>query len=446
MADPAGTTESDPQTPRDDMFGRLPDPQVSLPTQPAPAPGSRRAAREAAVRSASASGETGASAGSGPSAHGTIEDLFTDADQSRVVTARTVKRRRRGCVIALLVLLLIAGGVTVAGVWVWNAYGERISETLGWGEPKDYEPGQTGEVALVTIREGDTGRSISTTLYQAGVTKTEDVFYKYLVDEDLDVAFYPGLYELRTRMSAAEALAALEDPASRREDSVLLREGLTVEQSLPLIAESVGVPLPELEAAVADPSVYGVDADSLEGWLFPATYTFQPGATANEIIGSMVERTRESLASAGVPADDVQRVLTIASIIQREARSEEDFYRVSRVIQNRLDQDMMLQMDSTAQYGFRELHSGSASTSAQAQHDDNAWNTYVHFGLPITPIANPGDVAIDAAMHPVDGDWLYFVTVNLNTGETVFTSTYDDHLRYVEQMRSWCSENPDAGC
>jgi UPF0755 protein len=125
--------------------------------------------------------------------------------------------------------------------------------------------------------------------------------------------------------------------------------------------------------------------------------------------------------------------------------------KVSRVILNRLDPSNqetfgLLQMDSTAQYGYGELHAGSVSTSEQAQHDDNPWNTYVHPGLPVGPISNPGDVAIDAAMHPADGPWLYFVTVNLDTGETVFTTTYAEHQKYVKQFQQWCSEHPDSGC
>ena len=192
-------------------------------------------------------------------------------------------------------------------------------------------------------------------------------------------------------------------------------------------------------------------ADSLEGWLFPATYTFDPGVTASGVIQTLVDRTVQSLDSAGVPAENRQRVLTVASIIQREARFEQDFYKVSRVIENRLDPDNqetfgLLQMDSTAQYGYGEMHDGTVSSSQAALEDDNAWNTYRRTGLPVGPIANPGDVAIDAAMHPADGDWLYFVTVNLNTGETLFTTNLADHNRGVAQWQAWCSENPDAGC
>jgi UPF0755 protein len=211
---------------------------------------------------------------------------------------------------------------------------------------------------------------------------------------------------------------------------------------------------------VADPTLYGVPLDPaivaaggqpLEGWLFPATYTFDPGATAQDVIATLVNRTVKSLDDAGVPAEDRQRVLTVASIIQREARYEKDMQQVSTVIENRLGANNqetfgLLQMDSTAQYGYGEMHDGTVSSSGEALADPNPWNTYVNTGLPIGPIANPGDVAIDAAMHPADGDWLYFVTVNLDTGETVFTSNLADHNRAVAQWQAWCSDNPDSGC
>jgi UPF0755 protein len=292
------------------------------------------------------------------------------------------------------------------------------------------------------------------------VTKTPEAFYDYLIESGQNPPFVPGVFKLQKQMTSEAALAALLDPANKMENSAQLREGLTVAQSLPLLAEGTGIPLEDFQAAIADPSIYGVPVDQaivaaggqpLEGWLFPATYTFDPGVTAQDVIGTLVTRTVQSLDAAGVPVEDRQRILTIASIIQREARYEADMQKVSRVIQNRLDggnQETfgLLQMDSTAQYGYGEMHDGTVSTSTAAQTDDNPWNTYVVTGLPIGPIANPGDTAIDAAMHPADGDWLYFVTVNLDTGETVFTSNLADHNRAVAQWQAWCADNPDSGC
>jgi UPF0755 protein len=394
-----------------------------------------------------------------PAPTGTLDDLFagerTTDDIGMTPPPAERRRRRRGGWIALIVVLVLFGGAAAGGWWVWSTYEDKIREVLGWEEPQEYEAGiATGE-AFLTIVSGDTGASISPKLYEAGVTKTPDAFYDYLVAEDLNPPFVPGVFRLQQQMTSAAALEAILDPANKMENTAQLREGLTVDQSIQILSDSLGIPLEDFQAAVADPGLYGVPVNQaivaaggqpLEGWLFPATYTFDPGVTAQQVIQTLVDRAVQSLDTAGVPVDDRERILTVASIIQREARFEADFYKVSRVIQNRLDQGMKLQMDSTAQYGYGELHDGTVSSSGEALTDNNPWNTYVIDGLPVGPIANPGDLAIDAAMHPEDGPWLYFVTVNLNTGETVFTTNYDDHLAAVEQWRQWCTDNPDAGC
>lgn len=502
----------DPDARLSDLFENLPEPTQQIPTvdDAPPAPGSRRAAREAATRptaapqnSAASSSATSPSeqearsaagephAGAAPTglfpadeaghrettpaqtpaadsgvsaapsaavgsaatsaapgrdgAGGRLEDLFHSHAEDDGVSKPPKKKRRTGCLVALIIVLAVLGGLAAAGVWAMNTYGDKISDALGWGEPADWEPGlATGEV-LVTVKEGDTGSPVSTALYEAGVTRTETVFYDYLVDEGIAVTFYPGNYRLQEKMTAEAALEALQNPENKLENSANVGEGATIESTLPGISESLGIPLADLEAAVADPSVYGVTAQTLEGWLFPAVYTFDPGVTAQQVIQRMVDRTHESLDNAGVPAEDAQRILTIASIIQREGLTA-DFPKVSRVIQNRLDIDMKLQMDSTAQYGYGSMHEGVVSSSAEALEDPNDWNTYVHTGLPITPIASASDKAIDAAMHPADGPWLYFVTINLETGETQFSETYEEHLRGVEKWGQWCEENPDGGC
>lgn len=427
-----------------DLFGALPDPNVQhpRPVESAPTPGSRRAAREAAQQPTAGTAAKG-SAGPQDAAHSTLDALFRTEPEA---PKPKPKRKHGGWLVALLIVVVLVGGAAAGGLWVWNTYSAQISELMGWGPSKDYEAGQANGTALVTIKKGDGGQQISTTLYDAGVTKTKGVFYDMLVQEGTKTTFYPGVYKLQRKMSAAAALKALEDPKNKSENSAVIPEGFTVADTLQRISQSVDVPLADLQAAVQTPADYGVDAPSLEGWLFPALYEFPPGATAKDIVTTLVKRTRDSLAAANVPAADQQRVLTIASIIQREARSTDDFYKVSRVIQNRLDQGMKLQMDSTAQYGYGELHSGSVSTSGAAQTDDNPWNTYVIDGLPKTPIANPGDKAIDAAMHPANGPWLYFVTVNLDTGETVFSTTYAEHEAAVKQWQAWCTANPSSGC
>ena len=493
--------ESPVDDPFADLYGKLPDPRARDARTPsgaatsqgassAPggdAPQSRRAAREAAARQSSATVETesdavpvavgsvatagapysrGVRAQPGPhidaaaaparsASTATLEDLFTGEistdDLGALQPAPKRRKRRIGGWIALGVVLLLLGGAAAGGLWVWNTYENQIREVMGWEEPKDYEPGLAHGEVFVTVSPGDTGWPISEALHAAGVTMTPGAFYDYLIDTGQDPNFQPGVFRLQEQMTSEAALAALMDPANKMENSAQLREGLTVEESLPRLAEGTGIPLEEFETAVANPADYGVAADSLEGWLFPATYTFDPGVTAPQVIQRLVDRTVQSLDSAGVPVEDRHRILTIASIIEREASFGADFYKVARVIENRLDPGNqetygLLQMDSTAKYGVGENTSGSLDVSQHAQTDDNPWNTYLHPGLPIGPIANPGDLAIDAAMHPADGPWLYFVTVDPSTGETIFTPTYAEHLRYVDQWRAWCRANPDYPC
>lgn len=460
-----------------DLFANLPEPSHEAPAVDSspPAPGSRRARREAAM----ANGTAAPAAVSTPVVPATpaspaaveepapatrqvptvaaapaqtLEDLFVVEQPTEVERTERKKKRRAGCLTAFVILLVIIGGAVGAGVWAMNTYGDQINELLGTGEPKDWEPGiATGE-AFVTIHEGDTGSPISAALYEAGVTKTEDVFYDYLVTENIAVTFYPGVYPLQQKMTAAAALEVLRNPDNQLAHTVAIAEGGTVKGALTNIAETIGLPLEDLQAAVADPAAYGVAADTLEGWLFPAVYTFAPEVTAPEVIARMVDRTRESLDGAGVPADQQQRVLTIASIVQREGHTA-DFDKVARVIENRLDPSNddthgLLQMDSTAQYGYGLTHDGPVSSWpwAEVVGDQNPWNTYVHVGLPASPISNPSDAAIRAAQNPAEGPWLYFVTVNLDTGETVFSETYAEQQAAEAEYRTWCAENPDRGC
>jgi UPF0755 protein len=391
-----------------------------------------------------------------PSSTAPIDALFEEKGLKAPSKASTRhdKDRRKSRVAAwgvFVVILAIIGGAVAGGFALWNTYEEPIRAFMGWEEPKDFEAGQAEGEVSVTVVSGQTGADISRTLFDAGVTKTSDAFYSYLIDsgEDPNV-LTPGVYALQKKMTSEDAFDALLDPANKQENTAQLREGLTVAQSVTRISEGVGLPLEEVQAAVDDPSVYGVDAQSLEGWLFPATYTFDPDTTAEQVVQAMVDRTVTALDDAGVPVERREEILTIASIIEKEARSEDDFYRVSRVIQNRLDPEIsdtngLLQMDSTAQYPFED-RDGGTSSNAEELADDNPWNTYVNPGLPVTPIANPGELAIRAALEPAEGPWQYFVTVNLDTGETVFSATFAEHEAAVAEYQQWCRDNPDGGC
>lgn len=374
-----------------------------------------------------------------------LQELF-GAHQAPSVRPTRRKGRGRRALIVLLVIVLLLGGLTAVGVMFWNQFGDRVSEALGW-TTNDYEGEGHGET-IVTITAGEIGEDVAVSLAEAGVVKTSQAFYELLLAQNPQVDFQPGTYRLRLEMSSQAALDALRDPASRMQLSAMIPEGKTVGQTLEIVSAGADIPLEELQAAAANPGSFGLPegVTSLEGWLYPATYEFEPGTTAEAAIAKMVGYQIALLDELGVPVEDRERVLTIASIVEREAGRAEDFGKVSRVIVNRLDSGMRLQMDSTAQYGFQQHDDGSVWSTDAALADDNPWNTYVHEGLPIGPIANPGRAAVEAALNPEPGDWLFFVAVNLDTGESVFTTNGADHDTAVQQLNEWCVANPGRGC
>lgn len=358
-------------------------------------------------------------------------------------------RRRRVWPWLLLAFVLVIGAGAAS---VWTLFEPQVRAVLGWELSTDYEGDGNGEPVVIVIAEGEIGEDVARSLHEAGVTMTFDAFYRLLLSEG-SPTFTPGAYALEKEMSAAAALAALSDPKNRVVAEVLVREGLTLRQIFTRLSGATGIPIAEYETAAADHASFGIPAEapSLEGYLFPATYVFNPGTTAQQQLERMVAEMAARLDRLGIAEAERHRIVTSASLIQREARIAEDFYRVSRVIVNRLNIGMPLQFDSSSHYGF-EWRTGTSSagegvsTTNEERADDNPYNTYVHTGLPIGPISAPSELALDAAMKPAQGDWLYFVTVNLETGQTVFTNNLRDHERAAADWRAWCRANPDSGC
>nr|WP_254305026.1 endolytic transglycosylase MltG [Rathayibacter sp. VKM Ac-2835] len=278
-----------------------------------------------------------------------------------------------------------------------------------------------------------------------GVIKSYTPFYELLLAENPEPVFQPGAYSLKAEMSAKAALSALLDSESTRlANTFVIPEGTSLTGALPLIADGSGVALADLEAAAADWGSYGLPAEatSLEGFLFPATYDIDPGTSAHDILQTLVNRMYQSLDAAGVPVENRYRTVVFASLVQREARVAEDFPKVARVFQNRLDQGWRLQSDATVAYGTGATDRVT-TTDAERNDANNVYNTYQRDGLPPAPISNPGDVAIQAVLQPADGTWLYFVTVNLETGETVYSTTDAEHNAAVAQWQAWMRDHPE---
>lgn len=366
----------------------------------------------------------------------------TNSHTSRTEGAR--RRRKRliitlSSVLAVLLLLGAAGGVA------WAMYGDRISQELGW-TTNDFEGEGHGEV-IVTIRSGDIGEDVAVTLAEAGVVKTSQVFYELLLEQDPAVDFQVGSYRLKLEMSAQAALNALLDPENRVELTVVVPEGSSARSALERAAEATGLPMSDFEAAVADPTKYGVPSDfpSIEGFLFPATYIFEPDDTAESIVQRMVDRMWQSLDEHGVAESDALRVLTLASIVQKEAGNTEDMPKIARVFLNRIDIGMNLQSDATVSYGTGNPDNTVWTSDSERGDESNKYNTYANPGLPIGPIGLPGDDAIRAALKPADGDWLFFTAVDLENGVTAFASDEAGHLENVARLYEWCEAHENEG-
>lgn len=353
------------------------------------------------------------------------------------------RRAPWGCLVSVVIVAALVGAAYFFLQGPISAVIERFAPA------EDFEGAGTGELVFM-INAGDTGSDIATNLVDEGVTASYDAFYDLLLEQEPEPEFHPGAYLLAEEMSAQSALDALLDPAKKLENTFVIPEGTWAKDALELAAAGSAVPVEELVAAAANPQALGLppEATSVEGFLFPATYTFAPGVTAAELVKMMVDRSLQALDEAGVAPEQRWRTIIKASLIEREAGIAEDFYRVSRVIENRLDpaqfESGLLQFDSTVHYGVGD---DSVVTTTDAERSDpaNPYNTYVHPGLPPGPIGNPGDLAIDAAVNPADGPWLYFVTVNLDTGETVFSATLEEHEAAVERFLAWLAEHPEYG-
>jgi UPF0755 protein len=352
---------------------------------------------------------------------------------------------RRASIGVLVTVFVLLGGLVGGGFWAWGQYGDAVQDLFGTPEIADFDgPGKEPEV-LITVEPGDIGEVVARKLANEGVTASFESVYNILLT-DSSIVFQPGTYRLLSEMSAVSAIEALRDNANRAEYRFTLPEGIRMTDALDIIAERTSLTRDELDEAVSDPTRYGVDPPfgGLEGYLFPATYTFEWGTSSDVIIQRLVDEMVTRLESNGVAPEDFHEVLTIASILERESRLEDDFYKVSRVIANRLAPGSSvpkLQMDSTVTY-WEETFDTVWTTDAARANADNPYNTYYYDGLPAGPIALSGDLAIDATLNPAEGPWLYFVTWNMATGETLFSTTFSEHQRYIELGKE-CRDNED---
>ncbi|MFD4631085.1 endolytic transglycosylase MltG [Streptomyces sp. NPDC058284] len=237
--------------------------------------------------------------------------------------------------------------------------------------------------------------------------------------------------------AAAVAVPLLLPDDDAGPDSLTIPEGWRSGQVYAAVDKALGVPAGTTKKAVPKAALKlpGEARGNPEGYLFPATYPISAESTPESVLSFMVNTANKKFGGGHVTAGAGQtpvngyQTVTIASMIEAEAGSKEEMGKVARVIHNRLERGMPLQMDSTINYA---LNRSTLATSERDTKLDSPYNTYARMGLPPTPIGNPGEAAVRAAANPTPGNWLYFVTVK--PGDTRFTPSFEEHQKNVGEF------------
>ncbi|WP_326600115.1 endolytic transglycosylase MltG [Streptomyces sp. NBC_01803] len=337
-------------------------------------------------------------------------------------------KRRRGGLGCLAAAVLVVGGVGGIGFYGYAFYQDRF------GPAPDFAGDGTGEIQ-VEIPSGSSVSQIGNILKELGVVKSHDAFVAAAGADGQSIQ--AGVYVLRGQMSAEAAVELLLDPSAV--SALTIPEGLRATQVYATIDTYLGLAEGATEevAGSADIGLPEWAEGDPEGFLFPTRYDIASDTAPEDVLTQMVDRAESEFDEIGLEEEAARlgrsprEVLVIASLIQAEAQADEEFGKVSRVIHNRLDIDMMLQFDSTINYAMGR---STLDTSIADTQVDSPYNTYREYGLPPGPIDNPGHQAIEAALNPTDGDWLYFVTVR--PGDTRFTADSDEHDRNVADFNA----------
>jgi UPF0755 protein len=338
----------------------------------------------------------------------------------------------------LVALAVLLGGAFAAYTFGLSALKDKLRP------PEDYDGSGSGRV-LVQVKRGDAASDIATTLVDKGVVKSTGAFVDAARKDPKSVGIQVGFYEMRHRMSASSALALLVQPDNRIRKVVTVPEGLRTDQVVDLLVRKTRFSRRQFDQVLAAPGRLRLPSyakGNAEGYLFPATYELTPDATPRSILRAMVARYELAVADLGMTRKaqqlgfSVHDVMTVASIVQAEGRRSKDFPKIARVIYNRLEKNKPLQLDTTIVYIFKT--NGKLTTSGEQRSVDSPYNTYRNTGLPPTPIAAPGEKAIQAALRPTPGRWLYFVTTDPSNGAMSFATSYREHLKNVRKFRAYC--------
>ncbi|WP_431912611.1 endolytic transglycosylase MltG [Nonomuraea jabiensis] len=245
------------------------------------------------------------------------------------------------------------------------------------------------------------------------------------------------------QMSARDPGDAAARPARSLQAGVTVNvaAGMRVSQLVKELSRLTGRPVAEFERAAKDGTALGLPSyagRALEGFTFPGTYEFSPTASPAEILRPMVARFKDAAEAAGL-VDGARRagrtpreIVTIASIVQAEAGRDEDMAKIARVVHNRLNRKMLLQVNSTVLYGLNKY--GVEATFKDVR-SPSPYNTFRRPGLPPGPIGSPGAEAIRAALHPARGTWLFFVAVDPKGRVMKFATSESEYAALAEERR-----------
>lgn len=378
----------------------------------------------------------------------------------RARATRNNRRRRAVTAFSVAALIVVVVGAVFLGSRMWHG-------VFGTGD--DFQGDGVADV-IVEVQNGDSTTAIGQMLQEKDVVATSRAFIDAASGNSAISAIQPGFYKVRTEIPAADAVKRLSDPTSRvglmvipegrqLDDIADVKTNAVTDGIFTLISKATCVNLDGNEQCVGDEALkdaassaepatlsipqwavepiraVGDDHRRIEGLIAPGTWNVDPSASAPEILSTLIAASvaqyeANGLLAAGAAENlSPYEILTVASLVQKESMPD-DFAKVARVIYNRLvaPEHRRLEFDSTVNYS---LDRQEVATTDGDRARDTPWNTYVREGLPATPICSPGLPALVAAESPAPGDWLYFVTVDLQ-GTTQFTRDYQQHLANIE--------------
>ncbi|ANP53900.1 hypothetical protein AVL59_33955 [Streptomyces griseochromogenes] len=356
------------------------------------------------------------------------------------------KKRRTGCA-CMVVVLVFGGGLGGVGYFGYKFYQNRF------GAAPDYTGDGTNEAVTVEIPKGAGGWEIGRRLQEAGVVKSADAFVHAQGQIPRGNTLQAGAYLLKKEMSAASAVELMLDPKSQ--SNVLVKPGernaevyQAIDKQLDVAAGTTQKVVKTSYKSLGLPSWVRSDGevrDPLEGFLFPGTYPAAKGMKPDAILKQMVTEAKSKYAAFDLQAkakalgmDNAFQLVTVASLVQAEGKTHDDFRKMAEVVYNRLkptntETNQLLQFDSTYNYlkGTSNIH----ISEKEINGNRNPYNTYTHKGLPPGPIGNPGDEAMKAALNPTHDGWIYFVATD-GTTNTEFAKTYAEFQQLKDKFNA----------